>query len=240
MFRNLQQGAFNGFDPDVNAFDPQVTNKFNGANGDEAGYNTQDAKPGQKMQVNLTLANPTASNLTFEMFSYLDSLVRRRKTEYAVAAFLYHPLLTFEGIPRLTADTGGIVGFNELGDLEIWGANAAAARGKISCSEIGYASFFEASGVTAFQVAYVRFTCQTDSQIDQIITYFQKSFSGGIKENPVSPRAYFRPNQFQGKTIDITVSFSIGIDKGIRTILLAGESVRLAFFIQMWTNQTLG
>lgn len=237
MFRNLQNGAFNSFDPDN--FDPDVANKFNGANGSEAGYSTSEAKPGQKMQVNLTLANPTASNLTFELFSFLDSQVRRRKTEYATGAFLYHPLLSFEGIPRLVADTGGLVGFNNAGELEIWGANAAAAKGKISCAEIAYASFFEASGITAFQVAYLRFTCQTDSQIDQNITYFQKTFSGGVKENTISPRAYFRPNQFQSKTIDITVSFSIGIDKGLKTVVLAGESVRLALFIQMWTNQTL-
>lgn len=241
MFKNLQNSAFNGFDPELNAYDPSAVNKFNGATGNgDAGTYTSDAKPGNKMQVNLTLGNPTATNLTFELFSYLDSQVRVTKAAYATGAFKYIPLLSFEGIAALVADTGGLVGFNATGDLEIWGANTAAPKGKISCDEISYASFFEASAVQAFQVAYIRYTCQTDNQIDKTITYFQKTFSGGVYENPVSPRAYFKPNQFQSKTIDITVSFSIGIDKGIRTLILAGESVRLALFIQSWTNQTLG
>jgi hypothetical protein len=239
MFQNLNNGSHNQFDPDN--YDPSVANKFNGANGDESGYAMQSAKPGQKMQVNLTLANPTASDLTFELFSYLDSMVRRRKAEYVTGAFLYVPYLSFEGILRYSGatDTGGVVGFDQDGSLQIYGANAAAAKGKISCAEIAYASFFEASAISPFQVAFVRFTCETDAQIDQNITYFQKTFSGGVRENTISPRAYFRPNQFQNKTIDITVSFSIGIDKGLKTVVLAGESVRLALFIQMWTNQTL-
>src|SRR6478609_6219671 len=99
MFGNMQNGAFNSFDPTLanNSFDPTVTNKFNNASGDAAGYTTQDAKPGQKMQVNLSLANATAANLTFELFSYLDSQLRRQKNEYITGAFTYIPWTSFEG-----------------------------------------------------------------------------------------------------------------------------------------------
>lgn len=238
MMQQKQGGVYNGYDPDLNAYDPSVSSKFNGAAGD-AGTYTSDSKPGNKMQVNITLANPTLVNLTFELFSYLDSMTRNQKAEYISGAFQYIPLLSFEGIAALVADTGGLVGFNKLGDLEIWGANAAALKGKISCDEISYAAFFEASAVQAFQVAYLRYTCLTDPQIDKVINYIHKSFSGGIKRNPISPRSYFRPNQFQSKTIDINAQFSVGIDSGLTTTVLAGENVRLAIFIQSWTSQTL-
>lgn len=238
MQRNLKNSAFDGFDPDM--YDPRVANKFNGANGDTPTYTTQEAKPGQKMQVNLTLANPTAADLTFELFNYLNSMVRVKNATYATGAFLYVPYLSFEGIVRYSGatDTGGVVGFDQLGNLQIFGANNAAAKGKVSCKEIAYASFFEASAILPFEVAYIRFTCNTSLQIDETIVWFKKTFSGGYEENQISPRAYFRPNQFQDNTIDITVSFPIGIDKGLRTIVLAGESVRLSLFIQLWGDQS--
>lgn len=235
MFRNLNRAAFDTFDPDN--YDPNL-NAFNGANGNSgAGSFTRAAKPGNKMQVNLTLTNNAAEDLTLELFSWLDSLVKRRKLEYVTANYLYIPQDSFEGLNSIVAGTDDVVGWDQDGNLVVRdGANPTATVG---CSEIAYRSFFDASGVTAFQTAYMRFTSSNDAQIDQPIIYFQKSFSGGIKENRISPRAYFKPTQFQNQTIDITVQFSIGIDKGLRTVVLAGQTVKLNLFIQMWTNQTL-
>jgi hypothetical protein len=240
MFKNKQAAAFDNFDPSLNNFDPSVGNNATG--GGEAGSHTVQAKVGQKMQFNITLNNPTAQILTFEMFNYLNSYTRVLNTTYAVGTYLYVPLLSYEGLTLFKAatDHGGTVGFDQAGNLEIRGdTSLAQPSGTIGCAEIAYSGLFEASGITPFVVDFLRFTCQTDPQIDQNITWFQKSYSGGEVQNPVSPRAYFKPNQFQNFTIDITVSFSIGIDKGLRTKLLAGESVRLAFFVTMWTNQTL-
>jgi hypothetical protein len=194
------------------------------------------------MQFNITLNNPTAETLTFELFNYLNSFTRVLNTTYVIGTYLYIPLLSYEGLTRFKAatDHGGTVGFNDLGNLEIRGDTSLAdPSGTIGCAEIAYSGLFEASGITPFQVSFLRFTCLTDPQIDKNIVWFQKSYSGGEVQNPVSPRAYFKPNQFQNFTIDITVSFNIGIDKGLRTQVLPSESVRLAFFVQMWTNQTL-
>lgn len=241
MFKNLQSASFDNFDPTLmNKFDPNIGNN---ATGQGAGTTAVAASPGQKMQLNITLNNPTAQALTFELFNYLNSYVRVLNSQYVKATYLYIPLLSFVGISRLVAvaNLGGLVGFNELGNLEIRGNTSAAdPTATIGCGEISYSGLFEASAITPFLVSFIRFTCQTNLQIDQNIVWFQKSYSGGTLENPVSPRAYFKPNQFQNFTIDITVEFTIGIDKGLRTVLLAGENVRLALFIQMWTSQTLG
>lgn len=239
-FKNKQGAAFDNFDPALNQFDPSVANN---ANGDGAGSTTVAAKVGQKMQFNVVLNNPTAQTLTFELFNYLNSYVKVLNQTYVKATYLYIPLLSYEGLFRFkqAVDHGGTIGFNDLGNIEIRGDTAAAdPTATISCKEIAYSGLFEASAVTPFKVDFLRFTCLTDPQIDENITWFQKSYSGGVQQNPISPRAYFKPNQFQNFTIDITVSFTIGIDKGLKTDLLPSENVRLAFFVTMWTDQTLG
>ncbi len=238
----MQANAFNAYDPRTsgyaNNFDPRVQGRYNNANGNEAGTTVADAKPGQKMQINLTLNNPTASNLTFEMFSYLFSQLRTQKQEYIVGAHTYIPITSLEGITAVAANAGGVVGFDQTGTLFIQGA-PANPRGTIGCGEIPYASLFAASGITAFDIAYFRMTTTNQPQIDQNLTWFRRTMAGGVQENRISPRAYFRPNQFQNLTIDLTVSLSIGIDSGLRMVVLAGQSVTLGLFISAWTNQAL-
>lgn len=241
MFKNKQGAAFDNFDPSVNSFDPSVMNNATGDGSSPASI-VQPTKVGQKMQFNITLNNPTAQVLTFELFNYLNSFVRIQNATYAVATYLYVPFLTYEGLTLFKAatDHGGTVGFDAVGNLEIRGdTSLAQPSGTISCKEIGYSGLFEASGITPFTVDFLRFTCLTNLQIDEPITWFKKSYSGGVVQNVINPRAYFKPNQFQNFVIDITVSFNIGIDMGLSTILLAGENVRLAFFVTFYSKQQL-
>lgn len=238
--KNSPNAAFDTFDPNVNKFDPALANKWNGANGGSAGTQTVAAQMGQKMQVNLTLNNPTNQTLSFELFYYLNTCLRTINASYAVGNYLYVPLLSLEGLTLHAGANGGVIGFDQTGTLQIQGNPAAGdAAATIGCSEVSYAGFFEASAVLPFTVSFIRMTCMTDPQIDKTITYIKKSFSGGQITNPVSPRAYFKPTQFQSYTIDISVEFDIGIDTGLLTTLLAGENVRYALFIQIWTNQVL-
>lgn len=243
MFKAYQKAAFGTFDPRVgNNFDPTLLSKYNGADattGSGAGYTTQGAKPGQKMQVNLTLTNGSAGLLTFELWYYLNSMIRVLNPNFVTGAYTYVPQNSYEGIKSIAAGTDGTVGFDENGDCVIRNATPGNALGRISCDEIAYASFFEASATTPFVVAWFRYTVTSDAQIDKTFKWKVKTFSGGVKENTISPRSYFDPNQFQANTIDILTTFDVGIDRGLQVQLLAAESVRLALFIQFWTNQTL-
>lgn len=244
MIKNKQGAAFDTFDPSLgNHFDPSVGNK-NNATGDSTPASTvTSAKVGQKMQFNITLNNPSAVPLTFELFNYLNSYTRILNSTYVQGTYKYIPLYTFEGILALTAaaNHGGVVGFDQAGNLEIRGDTAAAElSGTIGCSEIGYSGLFEASGITPFAVSFIRFTSQTSPQINQPLIWFRKTYSGGEEINNVSPKAYFKPTQFQNFIIDITVSMDFGIDKGLRTKVLAGETVELSFFVYMWVDQVLG
>lgn len=242
VFRALQNAAFDNFDPALaNNFDPGMSAKYNNANGaSTAATQLNSAQPGQKMQFNVTLNNPSAVSLWFELFCYLDSFIDRLKTEYVTGTYHYVPLLSLEGLTAHAGTHGGVVGFAQSGNLQIQGDLAASElSGTISCGQISYQGLQKASGITPFTISYIRYTCVTDPQIDQDVTYFTKSYSGGITANPVTPRSYFQPTQFQNFTLDLTVEMGIDIQSGIKTQLLAGENVRLAFFVTVWSSQVL-
>jgi hypothetical protein len=227
-----------GFDDDVQSdlYDPD--NATGAAPSASAATRVKSARPGQKLQLNISIANPTAKNLLVELFSALDSVTTRLKPEYVNAPYLMHPATSIEGISRIAAASGGIAGFNESGNLEIQGA-AGDPKLQVGCGEYPYASLFESTKQLPFNVAYLRYTVSTDDQIDNNIYHFARTFGGGVKENTISPRAYFKPNQFQGKTIDIIAPFTIDGEKGLRLQVNAGENLRLAFFIQRWTKNNV-
>ena len=226
------------FDP--RHYDPQAARGYNNADGD-AGTTTTQAKPGMKMQVNVTMNNASATkNLTVELFNWMTSAVKVLNTTYVNGNYKYIPLLTYEGLAANAAGTGGTIGFDQLGNLEIHGNDAVPdALLTVGCGETPYVSFFEASAIIPFVVGFIRMTCKTDAQIDNQITWFQRTFSGAVTTNKVSPRAYFKPNQFQNLTIDITASFPVGIDAGLFVLVNATENLRHSYFINYWTNQQI-
>lgn len=242
--RNNPGAAFDTFDPSVgNGFDPSLANKWNSATGStgQTANTLVAAQPGQKMQINIVMLNPTAQTLTFELWYYLNSAIRTQNLTYAVGHYNYVPLLSYEGLVLNFAGAhGGTIGFDKTGTLVIQGdPTVPDPNATISCKEISYNGFWNASATLPFSITFIRMTCVTDPQIDETINYIKKSFSGGVVSNPTSPRSFFKPSQFRSFIIDITVSFDIGIDTGLSTLLLPGENVRYALFINLWASQTL-
>lgn len=234
----MKQLRTSNYDPST--FDPNAAKGYNNADGD-AGTTQISAKPGQKMQVNITMQNfSAAKDLTVELFNWMTSATKVLNTTYVNGAYKYIPLLTFEGIAAKIAGTGGTIGFDQAGNMEIHGNDATPdALVVIGCGETPYVSFFEASAIIPFAVAFIRMTCTTDAQIDNQITWFQRTFSGAVTTNKVSPRAYFKPNQFQNLTIDITAQFPVGIDAGIYVLVNRTENLRHSYFINYWTQQSI-
>ena len=250
MFRAVQKNAkFNNFDPSKsNSFDPGVMSRYNGADSaGSSGYVTASAKPQMKMQITLTLTNAAAVVLSFELWYYLNSMMHTANATFAQAAAVqggtgvnydYIPQDSYEGIQAIIAATDGTVGWNQLGAAVIRGL-PANPNGTIQCKEIGYRSLFNASAITPFIVSWMRYTVTSDSQIDELITWKQKSYSGGQTVNTINPRVYFDPNQQQAFVLDILTSFDVGIDRGLELNVLNGNTVKMALFITDWTNQTL-
>jgi hypothetical protein len=248
MFRNLSNNAYNGFDPALTRkgssnWDPSAAGRYNNADSSSSAPagNVVAAAQGQKMQTNVSINNNAAVALQFELFNWLTSFTRVKNNVYTQGNYTFIPLLTFEGLAATIANTGGTVGFQSNGNLQVHGNDATPdPKPTIGCQEVAYASFFEASSISPFQVAYFRYTVKTDAQIDNIITWFQRTFSGGMQQNVISPRAYFKPTQFQDFVIDITVAFTIGIDSGLFLTVNTTENVRFSLFIEMWTVQGIG
>jgi hypothetical protein len=242
MYRQINAASFDNFDPDnfdsdevsSDLFDPDMAD---GSAPAQAGGVTKvrNARPGKKLQLNISITNATASTIATEMFSALDSWTTRLKPELVVGNYSMIPALSLEG---LAAAPNNIVGFNAAGNLEVRG-NAGDPKLTIGCGEYPYNSLFESTKILPFYVSYIRYTVSTDNQIDENITHFVRTFGGGVRQNVISPRAYFKPNQFQNKTIDILAPFTIDGESGLSIPVLPGEALRLAFFIQRWGKNTL-
>jgi hypothetical protein len=243
MFKAYNSGftgkSVDSFDPDN--FDPSISRKVNNADGGtSSAYTTQQAKPGQKMQINLTITNSTAAQMTAEIFQWLDSVTKRLKSELVVGNYLMIPETSHEGMRRVVANTGGTTSWTQAGDLVYRGDDSAAnPLFTIGCAEIAYRSLFEASAIIPFRVSFLRYTVTTSGQIDNKIIWFKRTIAGGQKQNQISPRSYFRPNQYQNLTIDIPVEFDVNIDSGLQIPVKAAEIVTLSLFIEFWTYQDL-
>lgn len=246
-FKNkVNQAAFDTFDPDnwdggdtqSDMYDPDNATGDGGDAG--AATKTRVARPGRKLQLNVTITNATASKISTELFSALDSWTTRQKAELMIGNYDMIPANSLEGIAALVANpTGGkVVGFNKAGNLECRGA-VGDPKLTIGCGEYPYISLFESTKVLPFYVAYMRYTVSTDNQIDENIFNFTRTFGGGVRSNPISPRAYFKPNQYQNKTIDILAGFVVDGESGLSIPTLAGESIRIAFFIQRWAKPNM-
>lgn len=232
------QAAFDTYDPSM--FDPNLAGKYNNANGAGASaLNFVQTKAGQKMTFSVTLNNPAAVSLWFELFCFLNSFTNVLNTQYVKGNYKYIPLLSLEGLTAHAGTHGGVVGFDQTGTLQIQGDLAVPeASGTIGCSEIAYKGLFEASGITPFMVTGIRFTCKTDAQIDNNITYFTQSYSGGRTQNPIKPRTYFNPDQFQNFTLDLPVQCGIDIQSGLNVLVNAGETLSLNFFVSVYSDQS--
>lgn len=230
----------NNFQPD--SFDPTQRGNFNNADGaaaGAAGTSVVAAKPGQKMTVSLSMKNNAAVTLNFELFNWMNSFTKILNPNYATGAYTYVPLLSYEGL-TIAAPFSGTIGFDDLGNVQIRGNEGAGnGRGVIACSTTPYRAFFEASSIIPFNVTFIRMTFTSDPQIDQPLTWFQKTFAGAISQNQTNPRDYFKPQQFQDLIVDVTASFPVGIDAGVLVPVLPGENLRWSIFISYWTRQVI-
>lgn len=233
----------NGFDSEIENFDAEL-NELEGG------------RPGKlsakRSQITLTITNPVQQDMWVELFNYLNSFVKVFNSQLVNAAatgFGYFPLETREGIEALlqaNAQTGtganapivagtGYVGFDRNGDLVITGATNAIAPVRISATgrNVNYRKLFEASGRGNLAIHGIRATFSQQNQIAQDLNYTSSSIVGGAKENSISPRAYFKPDQFQNLIVDIPVSSTINKHSGFQYLMKAAPSGSVSNTVEM-------
>lgn len=91
---------------------------------------------------------------------------------------------------------------------------------QISCRQLPYRTLLNSSSGAPFLVSKMRLTVPTNAsqaslQINQDFTHVTNTFLGAQKSNPISPRAFFNPNQFQTNIVDIKAAYAIDAEKGL-------------------------
>jgi hypothetical protein len=178
--------------------------------------------------VNIT--NSTAVDLTVELFNALNSFVIKQNGNYSNGTYTMIPQESIEG---LAAAGLGIVGYDKTGTLVITSSDVAVhATCKVSCQQFPYKGLVLSSATNKFLIHSIRLTVTNDPQIDNQIVYRKSSFLGSKKENPITPRSWFNPEQQQGKIVDITkLNWLINAESGLEYRINAGETVKMTFTI---------
>lgn len=233
--RQLENYAFSQFDGAVDTFDPDNFDPDNfdededSFKGKKKGIGTKQVRGGQAASFNITITNQsTTLNLTAELFNALNSFLLAQNTTYANGVVTYVPS---GGI--VAADGTGVCGFTKDGHVVVTGTSGDHDL-SITCEEIAYKALLESSKIRPFIVEKLRMSFTTAGQIDNKVTYFSKSWLGGVKENNISPRQFFKPDQFQTLIVDVPVNLPIDGEAGIKMVIKPSETVRINFIVMIY------
>lgn len=89
----------------------------------------------------------------------------------------------------------------------------------VSCRQLPYRALLNSSSVAPFLVSKMRLTVPNTTngllQINQDFAHVTNTFLGAQKVNPISPRAFFNPQQFQTNIVDIKAAYAIDAERGL-------------------------
>lgn len=215
----------------TNYYDPD------GLDGQSSGGTTvtNTAKPGQKMQINLQLNNPTARKLTFELFNAYNSSLNILKPELASGNYSRIPGLSFEG---QAAYPDNIDIYDQDGNVMIRG-NAGDPVATIGCSEYPYSSLVDTTKVLGFNIVVVRVSVATQAQFSNNIEYKLRTYAGLKVDNTINVRSYKRLINPAQLDIDVAAGVAITGEAGLYYPLEAGEAVQLGLYINKWAKPTI-
>jgi hypothetical protein len=102
----------------------------------------------------------------------------------------------------------------------------------VSCRQLPLRALYNSSSVAPFLVSKMRLTVPTSAngllQINQDFSHVTNTFLGAQKVNPISPRAFFNPNQFQTNIVDIKAAYAIDAEKGLSYSVVNNTSQTVA------------
>lgn len=227
---------FNSFDQNntmsTNQYDPSIDFADSPAGGTTM---VNVARPGQKMQINLTLNNDTLQRIWFELFSAFNSFVEVLKPELVVASYSQIPGLSFEGVAAYP-DNINIV--DQSGNVMIRGNNALGVA-TIGCAEYPYWQLVQTTKVLGFEIVVTRISVATQAQFANNLTYFLKSYAGKNISNEINVRSYKKLINPAQLDIDVKAGMKITGESGIKYRLEVGEVVQLGLYINKWAKPTI-
>lgn len=225
-FEDLETAAFENYDNAANFYDADAS-FF-----DEDGFDQPDGYGGNKpaprrkrikSNFDLTFVNGAAIPLKVELFNSLSSFLKFQRTDFINAPYTYLPVTTSPN--NLIAAGAGTVGFRTDGALYVRGAANDGTQLIVSCTQFPMQGLNEASA-KGMKLTSIRMKTSSDSQIDNDIIHTKRTFMGSQSTNRISPRTFFRPEQFQALIVDIPLGIFINAERGIEYTVNAGETVK--------------
>lgn len=193
------------------------------------------ARPGQKMQINLTLNNPTLQKITFDLFNAYYNTTNVLKPELVIGTYSRIPGLSFEG---QAAYPNNIDIYDQQGNLMIRGAVGLAVA-TIGCSEYPYQSLVDTTKVLGFHIVTIRVSVATQAQFDNNLEYKLKTYAGADIKNTINVRSYKRLINPAQLDIDVRAGVDVTGEAGLQYALEAGERVQLGLYINRWAKPSI-
>lgn len=250
MNRNerVRRAAFNSFNGG-NSYDPDYPDQFTQEDTVSTNYYDPDyadaptgtttavkqSRPGQKMQINLTLNNPTASKITFDLFDAFNNAVEIFKPELVIGNYSRIPGLSFEG---QAAYPNNIDIYDQAGNVMIRG-NVGDPVATIGCTEYPYKSLVDTTKVLGFKIVVIRVSVATQAQFNNNIEYKLRTYAGVKLDNTINVRSYKRLINPAQLDIDVKAGVIVTGESGLFYALEAGEAVQLGLYINKWAKPNI-
>ncbi len=250
--RALENSSFNNFDPNAfTDYDPEGFEQYDGTK--KPVNKILQGKVGKlQAQFDIIITSTcTTASTRVELFNGF----RSQSGAYNPQVSLLKPIDNDDLVAAINAaGAGGVIAGTFIKDNKIYFdfngtlnyVDTANGNGlvTIACRQVPYLALLKSSMVQPFMCEKLRMTVTSDAQIDNELVHITNSFLGSQKRNSVSPRSFFRPDQFQGLIIDIPTRFKIDGEKGLEyTInnkaLAASQIVTLNMFLSRYVKSSI-
>lgn len=231
-YDKIRKSAFDSFEGvrNENSYDPDYMDANTGTT-----TTVKNAKPGQVMQINLTLNNPTASKIIFNLFDAYNQTTQVLKPELVVGNYLRKPSQSFEG---QAAYPNNIDIYDQNGALMIRG-NAGDPVATVGCGEYPYRSLVETTKVLGFKIVVFRVSVATQLQFSNDIVHKIKTYAGVDLTNKINVRSNRKLINPILLDIDVHAEVPITGEAGLNYALEPGEAVQIGLYINVWAKPSL-
>ena len=108
---------------------------------------------------------------------------------------------------------------------------AGGTQAIISCQVVPYYTLVQSTLVTPFSIIAMRYSSVTATQYNNQVSLYRRTFLGGWVKNPLSPKSYVSPYQYQGQIVDIPINIDIDNETAIVVKVNNGETITFSLFL---------
>lgn len=243
MYDKMENYAFDSYDPNMFNEYTAMGDAYDEAAGDTATIRAPRngfRALGGVGQVDILLTNTITSATTidtggitkFDLFNFNRSggMIQNSSFSSRIASGVEWEEYANSGFGILSTATAAQVSAAKENKI-IWGSDGslyysgktttapAVEYMQVSCRQLPYRALLNSSSVAPFMVSKMRLTVPNTTngllQINQDFAHITNTFLGAQKVNPISPRAFFNPQQFQTNIVDIKAAYAIDAERGL-------------------------